>query len=231
MRKKLTKGVTGRAAVVVAALLSVATATAVPRDAMRVTVERNAGGGASAAFKFKRVPAPARDDAATGARLALVVGQRDANSATLAALTDGALPSNEDEPRANFFFNAGTDGGRFLIDLGSAVEIAEVNSYSWHASSRAAQVYNLYASDGSAPNFDAAPDERTHPASRGWKLIATVDTRPARGEAGTQHGASVNDAGGSLGKYRYLLFDAVPTEYDDPFGNTFFSEVDVIAKK
>lgn len=219
---------TGRAAVAVAALLSVAV---VPRDTVKVTVERNAGAEASAAFKFKHVPAPARDDAAARARVALVVGQRDSNGAPPAALTDGALPSNEDEPRANFFFNAGTDGGRFMIDLGSIIEIAEVNSYSWHASSRAAQVYNLYASDGTTANFNAAPDERTHPASCGWKLIATVDTRPARGEAGGQHGASVNDAGGSLGKYRYLLFDAVPTEYDDPFGNTFFSEVDVIAKK
>src|SRR5205085_1453687 len=30
-------------------------------------------------------------------------------------------------------------------------------------------------------------------------------------------------------KYRYLLFDVSRTEADDPFGNTFYSEIDVIA--
>ena len=197
---------------------------------VKVTVERNTGGAATGEFKFKNVPPPAKDDAATHARLALVLGQRDGNSAPLGALTDGALPNSEDEPRANFFFNAGADGGRFRLDLGALIEIAEVNSYSWHASSRAPQVYNLYASDGTGEKFNDAPDANTDPRSCGWTFIATVDTRAEQGEAGGQYGASVADAGGTLGKYRYLLFDVVPTEYEDPWGNTFFSEVDVIAK-
>jgi len=36
-----------------------------------------------------------------------------------------------------------------------------------------------------------------------------------------------NSAGGVLGTFRYLLFDVSRTESDDPFGNTFFSEIDV----
>ena len=210
-----------------AALLGLATR---PAREVKVTFERNAGADATAAFKFKNVPPPAKDDAAARAALALVVGRRDANGAQLSALTDGALPSSEDEPRANFFFNAGTDGGRFRIDLGRAVEIAQVNTYSWHANTRGPQVYNLFASDGNAPNFKDAPDENTDPRDCGWKLITTVDTRPLRGERGGQYGASVSDTSGSLGRYRYLLFDSVPTEYDDPFGNTFYSEVDVVTK-
>jgi len=35
----------------------------------------------------------------------------------------------------------------------------------------------------------------------------------------------------SLGKFRYLLFDCYVTETADEFGNTFYSEIDVIAKK
>jgi hypothetical protein len=42
---------------------------------------------------------------------------------------------------------------------------------------------------------------------------------------------SISDPGGSLGKYRFLLFACVATEVDDDYGNTFYSEVDVIAKK
>jgi hypothetical protein len=199
---------------------------------VRVTIDRNTGTAATGAFKFKRVPPPAKDDAAAKAKLALVLGQRDGNGAPLAALTDGALPMSEDEPRANFFFNAGADGGRFRLDLGAVTEISEVNSYSWHSDSRAPQVYNLYASDGADPKFNAAPDADTDPRACGWTFVATVDTRPPQGEAaGGQYGASVADENGALGKYRYLLFDVVPTEYEDPWGNTFFSEVDVLAKK
>jgi len=41
---------------------------------------------------------------------------------------------------------------------------------------------------------------------------------------------SIADVTRKLGKFRYLLFDSIPTEYDDPWGNTFFSEVNVIAE-
>jgi len=198
---------------------------------VKVTFERNVGSAANGKFQFKNVPAPLIDDAAAKAKLALVVGASDSNGASLNALTDGRLPNNEDEPRANFFFNAGSDGGRFSLDLGRVIEIAQVNTYSWHPNTRGAQVYNLYVSDGSGPQFNAAPDSKTDPATCGWKLLASVDTRPEQGVGGGQYGVSISDSSGVLGKYRYLLFDSVPTEYDDPFGNTFFSEVDVVASK
>jgi hypothetical protein len=205
----------------------------VPRapSEVKVTIERNVGSAATGGFQFKKIPAPAKDDAAARARVTLVVGARDSNSAGLSALTDGLLPDTEDEPLANFFFNAGTDGGRFRLDLGRAIDISQVNTYSWHSNTRGPQVYNLYASNGTEPQFNAEPDAHTDPATCGWKLITTVDTRPAQGVGGGQYGVKVESASGTLGHYRYLLFDSVPTEYEDPFGNTFYSEVDVVEKK
>jgi hypothetical protein len=91
-------------------------------------------------------------------------------------------------------------------------------------------VYTLYAADGKAKDFNPAPKAGTDPETCGWKKLAAVDTRPkGGGDGGGQYGVSVLDADGSLGKFRYLLFDAARTEDRDPFGNTFFSEIDVVA--
>ena len=214
-----------RLAFIIAVLVSF---TLVSAAQVKVTIDHNTGSAATSAFKFQRVPSPVKDNAAAKAKLTLVVGHADGNSAGLKALTDGILPENDDDALNNFFFNAGSDGGRFLLDLGNSVRIVQVNTYSWHANSRGPQVYNLFASDGAGPRFNPAPDSRTDPATCGWKLIATVDTVPAQGETGGQYGVSITDASGVLGKFRYLLFDSIPTEFDDPWGNTFFSEINVI---
>ena len=197
---------------------------------VKVLIDRNTGTSATGDFKFKNAPSPVRQNAAAKAKLSLVVGKQDPNGGNLSVLTDGVLPTHEDEPRANFFFDAGSDGGRILMDLGEAIEIAQVNTYSWHANTRGPQVYNLYASDGTDPKFNAEPNANTHPARCGWTLIAEVDTRPKQGDNGGQYAVSISGSRGTLGKFRYLLFDSVPTETDDPWGNTFFSEVDVVAK-
>jgi hypothetical protein len=198
---------------------------------VKVAVDCNNNAAATKDFKFKTVPAPVKDDAAAKAKLAFVDGEMDPNGADLSALTDGLLPTDEDQPSANFFFNAGTIGGRFRMDLGSVIEIAQVNTYSWHPNTRGPQVYKLYASDGTDPKFNAAPAGSIDPTTCGWKLIAVVDTRPQQGYGGGQYGVSITDSSGALGKYRYLLFNCVATEVDDDYGNTFYSEVDVIAKR
>lgn len=202
-----------------------------PQAQANVVIERNTGKDATPEFKFVNVPAPSKDNAAAHARLKIVLGQRDAAGAGLAALTDGLLPVDEDQPAGNFFFNAGSYGGRLLFDFNMIIEITQVNTYSWHPSTRGPQLYNLFASDGSDPKFNPEPDGRTDPASCGWKLIATVDTRPKQGDPGGQYGVSIADPSGALGKFRYLLFDIVPTETDDPWGNTFFSEIVVSTSK
>jgi hypothetical protein len=197
---------------------------------VNVIVDRNTF-EASSTFKFQHVPSPVKNNAASGAKLKLIVGRSDGNSLGLKALTDGVLPSGEDQPDANFFFSDGSDGGRFLLDLDRSIDIVQVNTYSWHPDTRGPQVYNLFASDGKDEKFNPEPDANTDPATCGWKLIATVDTRSGGDDDGGQYGVSIRDASGSLGKFRYLLFDSVPTETDDDFGNTFFSEINVIAAK
>jgi hypothetical protein len=212
-------------AIVILSVLALAT-PAQPK----IVIDHNTGAEATAKFKFKNVPSPARDDAGANASLTIVDAEPDPNSAELSALVDGLLPDAEDQPRKNFFLNSGGGGGRLRMDLGSVIEIAQVNSYSWHSDARGPQVYRLWASDGANPNFNPAPKGNIDPGTCGWKLLAIVDTRSDAPDGG-QYGVSINDPGRGLGKFRYLLFDLYPTEVADNSGNTFYSEIDVVAKK
>jgi len=198
---------------------------------VRITVDYNSGGNASSSFRFSNVPPPAKDDAGAKAQWLLIVGELDPNGEDFSALTDGVLPTNQDQPSANLFFSAGSTGGRFRMDLGSVMEIAQVNTYSWHSNTRAPQVYLLYAGDGANPRFNADPKGYVDPTTAGWTLLAIVDTRQKYGLMGGQYGVSVTDSTGTLGKYRHLLFDTVASETDDDWGNTFYSEIDVVVKK
>lgn len=197
---------------------------------VKVTFEHNSNDQANREFKFKNLASPVKDDAAASAKLTLIDGELDSGGAELAALTDGRLPRNEDEPGANVFFRAGSSGGRFRMDFGNAIDVVRVNTYSWHIASRGPQLYKLYGADGSDPKLNLDPKRGVDPGSVGWKLIALVSTLSDRGDEGGQYAASVVDAGGSLGKYRYLLFDCYVTELHDNWGNTFYSEIDVIGK-
>jgi hypothetical protein len=192
---------------------------------VRITSEHSASGSS---FKFSSVPLPASNDAASQALFKVVEGERDPNGGELIVLRDGRIPTEQDQPFENFFFRAGADGGRIQIDLGKIISVKQVNTYSWHGSSRGPQVYNLYAADGMADGFNPEPKKITLPESCGWKLMAKVDTRPKEGDGGGQHGVTVQNTDGILGRHRFLLFDIVRTEDRDAFGNTFFSEIDVI---
>ncbi len=187
---------------------------------VKIVVEHNDNEHAAAPFKFKTVPAPAKTNAATNAKFILADGEQDENGGGLEKLHDGAVPTEEDQPAENFFFNAGTDGGRVVVDLGRSLELKQVNTYSWHPNTRGPQVYKLYASDGQAEKFNGKPNRATDPEKCGWKLLAKVDTRPKSGEPGGQYGVSISDSDGSIGKYRYLLFAASSTESDDDRVNT-----------
>jgi hypothetical protein len=197
----------------------------------RVTIERNED-NPQPGFQFKNVPPPSSRDAAGRATFTVVDGEADGNGGYLGTLQDGLFPHEEDEPSENFFFHGASNGGRIGIDLGRAIEIGEIRTYSWHAGSRGPQVYTVYGSDGTNTAFNAAPKKGTSPESCGWKRIAEVDTRPRKGEGGGQHGVRIS--GGELnplGPYRHLLFDISRTNEQDTFSNTFFSEIDVIDAK
>jgi len=193
---------------------------------IRIIVDRNRD--AAGDFKFETIPSPSKSDAATKAKFIVVDGRRDFNGGNTDKLHDGKIPTEDDQPSENFFFNAGTDGGRIVIDLEEVIEIKQVNTYSWHPNTRGPQVYKLYVSDGRADVFNAEPKKEIDPKTCGWVLIATVDTRPEQGQGGGQYGVSVCDSTGVIGRYRYLLFDVSRTEATDAFGNTFFSEIDVV---
>lgn len=210
-----------------AALLMVSAA----RAEIKVTVGHNSNDQATPAFKFKNVPSPSTNDIATQAKFTIADGYADDNSGDLAKLHDGKLPTEADQPDQNFFFDQGTEGGRLLVDLGSDINIQQVNTYSWHPNTRGPQIYKLYASDGSAADFNAKPKRGTDPVKSGWTLVASVNTLPKSGDGGGQYGVSVANTDRTIGKYRYLLFDVSATEDDDDFGNTFYSEIDVIEQK
>lgn len=193
----------------------------------KTVIEHNNNEAATAAFKFPTVPSPSPTDAAGSARFSVVAGRLDSNSGGTGVLGDGKLPASDDEPSANCFFAAAGRGGRLLLDLGRVTTVQRINTYSWHRSTRGPQVYRLYAADGSAAGFVRDLKADINPVECGWKRLADVDTRPATGESGGQYGVSIFDSNGALGQFQYLLLEVAPTETTDPFGNTFFSEIDV----
>jgi hypothetical protein len=197
---------------------------------IKVTVERIPISESTPEFKFKTIPSPDRTKAASSAVFSLLTGGQDINGARVQVLRGGSLPYGPDVPDQNFFFGDGTFGGRILVDLQEAIDIGEVNSYSWHTSNRAPQLYILYASDGLAPGFNPQPEQGVDLAASGWKLLANVDTRPKGSERGGQYGVSISSPDGVIGHFRFLLFDCKRTEGVDRWGNTFYSEIDIIPK-
>ena len=194
----------------------------------KVTVDYNTNDEASSNFTFKNVPRPSPNNAATHARFLILDGWQDQNSGYLDVLHDGKLPDDEDAADSNFFFRPGSDGGLLLVDLEKSIAVRQINTYSWHSDTRAPQVYKVYGSDGTAANFNVLPKKGTLFTQCGWTLIATVNTVPASGRNGGQYGVGISNLTGDLGRYRYLLFDISATEHRDPFGNTFYSKIDVI---
>ncbi len=206
-------------------LLSLLAATTA-RAEVRVVVDHRENDDATPGFRFPHVPppTPAPNQAAARATVTVLSGQADENGGGLRRLTDGRLPTEADQPAANFFFAAGTDGGRIEFDFGRAIEIRQVNTYSWHPAERAPQVYRLYAATGAEAGFTARPAAEADPAKAGWQLLARVAAR----SGGGQYGVSITDTAGPLGQFRYLLFACSATEMDDAFGNTFYSEIDIV---
>ncbi len=212
-----------RCLVVVAVM--VATLTSMSSAEITTIIDLHSNQDAAAGFVFKNVPAPSQSDAGQKATFTLVDGRRDRNGGDLDVLHDGKAPTEEDQPGTNFFL---AGGGRVLVDLQKAIEVKQVNTYSWHPNTRGPQVYKLYAAGGSASGFEAQPKKGTDPKTCGWTLLASVNTCPEQGQGGGQYGVSVSDSAGNLGTYRYLLFDISPTTMDGPFGDTFYSEIDVV---
>ena len=170
-----------RSITIVGALVVVMFAAALQAE-VKVTADRNESAGPD--FKFRNVPSPSKSDAGEKAKLTIVDGRRDRNGGNIEKLNDGKIPTEGDQPAENFFFAAGSEGGRLLLDLGAVIEIKQVNTYSWHPNTRGPQVYKLYAANGKAQGFNPKPTNGNDPVTCGWRLVANVDTRPKEGAGG-----------------------------------------------
>jgi hypothetical protein len=199
------------------------------RAEVKILTERNDNDHATPVFKFRTVPNVNKDDAGTRAIFSVLDGERDPSSGDLDKLSDGTLPKRVWDMGAHFFFRTGSPGGAILMDLGDLTDLKQVNTYSWHSSTRGPQLYQLYAHDGSGDGFNARPAKAASLEKAGWKLITKVDTR-TDDKPGGQYGVSISDSTGSLGKFRYLIFKMERTENTDSYGNTFYSEIDVIGR-
>jgi hypothetical protein len=198
----------------------------------RQVMTRIESGDGTAAFRFPTIQPPSREDYADQAlghatiRVARGELKKDpGNSGPAAVLLDGSGQSRQDAPHESAFFREDSSGS-FLVDLGQAISITRVNSYSWHQHyfdrthrHRATQRFTLYGFAG-----DDLPNLTRSPRRAGWKRIARVNTdrffdvdepleRPA------QQACSITAARGEIGRFRYLLW---VTE-----GHTFFGEFDV----
>jgi hypothetical protein len=190
------------------------------------------------ALEFKKVPAVAKDDLGRRALFSVVDGRKADFGGDLNTLNDGQGPRHERDEPLMCTFAPGTVEGRLRADLRAVTEVAAVHTYAWYKDGhRWAQVYRLYGSDGGAKDFDPEPKIGTDPSARGWTLVASVDTREAAGGQGlgdNQRGQSAvavsGKDGGALGKYRYLLFVTFATETHNPWGQTFWSEIDIVGR-
>jgi len=190
-----------------------------------VLIESNDNDNAVSTFAFENVPKPSPDDAASVATLKVLRGDRDSNGAGLDCLIDGELAADQDAPAQSFFF-AASRPGQILLDLGERREIDQINTYSWHSDVRAPQVYTIFGIDSETLENVSTTDLETK-----WTKVAAVDTRDTVKTVGGQVGVSIrDDAEGEIGSYRYLLFDVAATG-DSPFGQTFFTEIDVVDGK
>lgn len=200
-------------------------------------------GEATRDFIFPTIPQPSAVDFATkaavriyksGSRWEEISPHVESGSSNL--VTDGKGQSAQDRPEQSLFLPNGAEGSIFM-DLGTEVSIDRIYTYSWHLSEvdkgkrrRAVQRYTLWGCGENKP--DTLPGSGNQ---QGWTRIARVDTdtffevesdpdRPAQQACALFAGEEQ-----TLGTYRYLLFDLVPTPMQNgtPPRHTFFGEIDV----
>jgi hypothetical protein len=202
-----------------------------------VVMEKLGAESASPAFAFKTIPTIAKEDAGQNAMFSIVDGNKANFGGDVRIFNDGLGPTRDQDESLMCTFMPGSVEGRIKADLGRTIAVEQINSYAWYKDShRWAQVYRVYGSDGTKAGFDPEPKNGTDPASCGWSLIAAVDTRETRG--GTmlrdddrgQSGVSIRGEAGAIGKYRYLLFVTFATETHNAWGQTFWSEIDVVGR-
>jgi len=183
-------------------------------------------------FRFPTIAPPSREDyadqAAGKAKIRVVHGELQGEpklGGSVLVLVDGSGQSKQDSPRESAFFKS-RSGGAILMDLGRAISISRINSFSWHQHEeieehreRARQRFVLY---GFAE--DELPDLELPPRQSAWTRIARVNSDQffrvnKRLDRPAQQACSITAANGNIGRYRYLLWEVKPS--------TFYGEFDV----
>ena len=222
-------------------LLHKGDALSVEAGMAQVMVQIESGIG-SPAFRFPTIAPPSSSDAADvsqgNASARIVRGELAPLSGNVKTLFNGTAQSSADAPQESVFFAANVSG-QILVDLGGLRQITKVNSFSWHRNRgreddhvRATQKFALYGFAGDTPPSSVHP-----PALHGWELIGRVNTDEffnvgeprSRPE---QQASSITAAGGTIGRYRYLLWDIRPSPNVSGAteDNTLYGEFDVYAQ-
>ena len=204
----------------------------------QVLVRIESGTG-TPAFRFPSLPPPSAADAADAtaglAQARIAFGPRASNSGAIAKLFDGRAQSSPDDPAESAYFESNQPGG-FFLDLGRSLHLTSINTYSWHRNQgnradrvRATQKFTLYGFRG-----EGSPPADSIPPAPGWELIGRVNTDEFFASASPraqpeQQASSITATRGSIGRYRYLLWDVHPSrapaaQVED---HTFYGEIDV----
>lgn len=192
-----------------------------------VRVNANTRATANANWQAEGMKLAAKDDVGNQASISVLAGRADQNGDSVAALRDGILSDQADQPSRNFFFT-GNSPSQLLFDFGRPIQLEAIRSYSWHPSTRAAQVYSLYTpalDDGTErAKTTGAIEERA--LNDDWRLLCEVDTRSTDPDAAQLSVEIANKNGGKIVSTRYVLMTVQPTS--DRFGQTFYSEIDFL---
>ena len=135
----------------------------------------------------------------------------------LPQLVDLSLPTSNDDIARNVWFDG--PESRIVVDLKKPIEVSRVATYSWHKSNRAMQLFTLWGAEG-----EAMPNAGLDDLAEKWVRIAHVDTTSLM-EGGKQ-GSSVTSPNGSLGKFRWLLWQS-PARHE----GTFYSKLCVFDRR
>jgi hypothetical protein len=160
---------------------------------------------------FRLVPLASRGESVTIKRISTRPGTRNEPPTVL---HDGQLAEDYGP-----VFGNGVGGGVYKADLGATIELAEINSWSYHQNgNRGAQRYVLFGSDAADdPGFNVEDPTKFTP-------IAEVDTTHLDAERFMATGIRRSD-GRPLGAFRWLVWVVYPvTEIDE---NTAYQEFQI----
>lgn len=163
----------------------------------------------------------AEQASAHGVTVSVVEGALKYDSGAPSKLVNGFRPPSSDAPGDNTFFDNDRNGN-FRFTLNALVNTPQVNTYSRHISDRTPQRYTLYGSANLT-----APSTSGDLAANGWRQIADVNMRSQFEAFNGVAIASIESLTGSLGDFRYLLFDVHGVGSDGRLG-TFYSEIDIV---